>query len=191
MTMMSSKKRTTRPVAAQPAQKQRRPVRRSNPWNPMGPLLVGLCFGLAYVVTGRLLEDRIGGLVPLGRRFSSKPVPGLTLESLRMRYGAERVNLLGPSPQLLPEPEPIDAAVLPAPDLFVEPESVDPSALPVPELFQQPEAVDSSVLPAPEIVESLELPLTDPLEDLPPWPQPLPQPPSSSATVGAPPPVWR
>ena len=54
----------------------------------MGPLLVGLCFGLAYVVTGRLLEDRLGGLVPLGRRFSSKPVPGLTLESLRMRYGA-------------------------------------------------------------------------------------------------------
>ena len=107
MTMMSSKKRTPRPVAAQPAQKQRRPARRPNPWNPMGPLLVGLCFGLAYVVTGRLLEDRLGGLVPLGRRFSSKPVPGLTLESLRMRYGAERVNLLGPSPQLLPEPEPM------------------------------------------------------------------------------------
>ena len=171
---MSSKKRPSRPVAAQPAQKRRRPARRPNPWNPMGPLLVGLCFGLAYVVTGRLLEDRLGGLVPLGRRFSSKPVPGLTLESLRMRYGAERVNLLGPSPQLLPEPEPIDAAVLPAP-----------------ELFPQPEAVDSSVLPAPEIIESPELPLMDPLEDLPPWPQPLPQPPSSSATVGAPPPVWR
>ena len=86
---MSSKKHTTRPVAAQPAQKRRRPARRPNPWNPMGPLLVGLCFGLAYVVTGRLLEDRLGGLVPLGRRFSSKPVPGLTLESLRMRYGAD------------------------------------------------------------------------------------------------------
>ena len=77
MTMMSSKKRTPLPVAAQPAQKRRRPARRPNPWNPMGPLMVGLCFGLAYVVTGRLLEDRLGGLVPLGRRFSSKPVPGL------------------------------------------------------------------------------------------------------------------
>ena len=157
MTMMSSKKRTTRTVAAQSAQKQRRPARRPNPWNPMGPLLVGLCFGLAYVVTGRLLEDRLGGLVPLGRRFVSKPVPGLTLESLRMRYGAERVNLQGPAPELLPEPEPVDAAVLPAPEIF----------------------------------ESPELPLVDPLEDLPPWPLPLPQPPSSSATVDAPPPVWR
>ena len=157
MTMMSSKKRTPRPVAAEPAQKRRRPARRPNPWNPMGPLLVGLCFGLAYVVTGRLLEDRLGGLVPLGRRFASKPVPGLTLESLRMRYGAERVNLQGPAPELLPEPEPVDAAVLPAPEFF----------------------------------ESPELPLVDPLEDLPPWPLPLPQPPSSSATVEAPPPVWR
>tara|TARA_B100001939_G_scaffold339610_1_gene346625 strand:- start:742 stop:1158 length:417 start_codon:yes stop_codon:yes gene_type:complete len=137
--------------------KQRRPRRRPNPWNPLGPLLVGICFGLAYVVTGRLLDDRLGGLVPLGRRFASKPVPGLTLESLRMRYGAERVDLLGPAPELLPEPEPVDAAVL----------------------------------PAPEIIESPELPLVDPLEDLPPWPLPLPQPPSSSATVGAPPPVWR
>ena len=105
MTMMSSKKRTPRPVAAEPTQKRRQPARRPNPWNPMGPLLVGLCFGLAYVVTGRLLEDRLGGLVPLGRRFASKPVPGLTLESLRMRYGAERVNLQGPAPELLPEAE--------------------------------------------------------------------------------------
>jgi len=157
MTMMSAQKRPPRPVAAGAKMKQRRPRRRPNPWNPLGPLLVGICFGLAYVVTGRLLDDRLGGLVPLGRRFASKPVPGLTLESLRMRYGAERVDLLGPAPELLPEPEPVDAAVL----------------------------------PAPEIVESPELPLVDPLEDLPPWPLPLPQPPSSSATVGAPPPVWR
>ena len=157
MTMMSTQKRPPRPVAAGAKMKQRRPRRRPNPWNPLGPLLVGICFGLAYVVTGRLLDDRLGGLVPLGRRFASKPVPGLTLESLRMRYGAERVDLLGPAPELLPEPEPVDAAVL----------------------------------PAPEIVESPELPLVDPLEDLPPWPLPLPQPPSSSATVGAPPPVWR
>ncbi len=174
MTMMSSRKRTHQPVSAESAKKRRRPSKRPNPWNPMGPLLVGLCFGLAYVVTGRLLEDRLGGLVPLGRRFTDKPVPGLTLESLRMRYGAERVNLQGPAPELLPEPEPVDAAVLPAP-----------------ELLPKPEAVESVVLPAPERFESPELPLVDPLEDLPPWPLPLPQQPSSSATVDAPPPVWR
>ena len=161
----------------------RRKPRRPNPWNPLAPLLVGLCFGLAYAVTGRLLEGRLGGLVKLGHRFEPKAVPGTTLESLRMRFGAETVDLLAPAPQpesqAEPTPEPLTAAA----------ESTQPSA-----------------------ADLLELPLIDPLEGLPPMPlqpaaptaapsaprviteQPepalplVPQPPPPSATVGAPPP---
>ena len=161
----------------------RRKSRRPNPWNPLAPLLVGLCFGLAYAVTGRLLEGRLGGLVKLGHRFEPKAVPGTTLESLRMRFGAETVDLLAPAPQpesqAEPTPEPLTAAA----------ESTQPSA-----------------------ADLLELPLIDPLEGLPPLPlqpaaptaapsaprviteQPepalplVPQPLPPSATVGAPPP---
>jgi hypothetical protein len=68
---------------------------RPNPWNPLPPLLVGLCFGLAYALTFRLLEGRFVSLVRLGERFEIKPAPGLSLESLRMRYGLDRIDLNG------------------------------------------------------------------------------------------------
>jgi hypothetical protein len=56
---------------------------------------VGLCFGLAYALTFRLLEGRFVSLVRLGERFEIKPAPGLSLESLRMRYGLDRIDLNG------------------------------------------------------------------------------------------------
>jgi hypothetical protein len=54
------------------------------------PLVAGLCFGLGYALTHRLLGLRVDGLVPLGQPFSVKPFPGTSLESLRQRFGAEK-----------------------------------------------------------------------------------------------------
>ena len=53
------------------------------------PLLVGLCFGLGYGITNRLLDLSWNGLVRLGHNFNVRPLPGTSLESLRQRYGAE------------------------------------------------------------------------------------------------------
>lgn len=153
-----------RPAARQA--KRRRPRRRPNPWNPLPPLLVGLCFGLAYAATGRLLEGRLSGLVKLGHRFEMKAVPGTTLESLRMRYGAAAVDLLAPAPQQ-PAPPPPPAVPSAKPITTAAAEATNPVELPF-----------------------LEVPLPDPLEGLPPLP-PSSQLPAPSATVGAPPPLRR
>jgi hypothetical protein len=59
------------------------------------PLVAGLCFGFGYGVTGRLLAQRSGGPTTLGQTFDVKSVPGTSLESLRMRYGAEKEQLRG------------------------------------------------------------------------------------------------
>lgn len=72
---------------------------RPHPWNPLPPLLLGLCFGLAYAVTFRLLDGRFASLVRLGERFEVKGTPGVGLESLRMRYGLQRVDLHAPPPE--------------------------------------------------------------------------------------------
>lgn len=55
------------------------------PW--LGPLLVGLAFGLGYGITDRLLRLTIGGWVPLGQNFDHRTAPGTSLESLRQRTG--------------------------------------------------------------------------------------------------------
>lgn len=55
------------------------------PW--LGPLLVGLAFGLGYGITDRLLRLNIGGWVPLGQNFDHRTAPGTSLESLRQRSG--------------------------------------------------------------------------------------------------------
>lgn len=179
----------------------RRKPRRPNPWNPVAPLLVGLCFGLAYAMTGRLLEGRLGGLVKLGHRFEPKEVPGTTLESLRMRFGADRVDLLAPAPQ---------------PDLKADPES---ESLKAAAESTQPSAAELQELPLIDPLEGLlPLPLTPAVESAEPsapvvipeqeeftepstplviteQPQPAlpaaPQPPFPSATVDAPPPPRR
>ncbi len=75
--------------------------KRPNPWNPSAPLLVGLCFGLTFGITHRLLDGRFANLVRLGERFELKSFPGTGLESLRMRYGLDRVDLLA-TPELIP-----------------------------------------------------------------------------------------
>ena len=59
----------------------------------LAPLLVGLCFGLGYGITSRLLDLSWSGLVRLGHSFDLRPLPGTSLESLRQRYGAERQSI--------------------------------------------------------------------------------------------------
>lgn len=52
------------------------------------PLLMGLCFGLGYGVTHRLLALQWPGFVKLGQNFDLRPFPGTSLESLRQKAGA-------------------------------------------------------------------------------------------------------
>lgn len=53
------------------------------------PLVVGICFGLGYGITNRLLALQWPGFVQLGQSFAVRPFPGTSLESLRQRFGAE------------------------------------------------------------------------------------------------------
>lgn len=68
------------------AQAQSRPVR---PPLWQGPLVVGLCFGLGYGITQRLLALGLPQLIQLGQGFEVRSFPGTSLESLRLRFGAE------------------------------------------------------------------------------------------------------
>jgi hypothetical protein len=67
--------------AAQP-----RPVR--PPWW-QGPLVAGVCFAVGYGITQRLLALGWPQFVQLGQGFEVRAFPGTSLESLRLRFGAE------------------------------------------------------------------------------------------------------
>ena len=123
--------------ADRPPQRRRRVA---HPWNPLPPLFVGLCFGLAFAGTSRLLDGRFASFVRLGERFEVKGFPGTGLESLRMRFGAERIDLHG-------SPERSGSAET-KPNSSGNP-SLDPLASPMIKKESQ-----------------LEKPLTDPLEAL-------------------------
>lgn len=71
--------------ASLPPSPSRAPAGRYRPW--LGPLLVGLAFGVGYGLTDRLLRLNPGGWVPLGQTFDHRPAPGTSLESLRQRSG--------------------------------------------------------------------------------------------------------
>ena len=60
--------------------------RRPRSW--VGPLVVGVCFGLGYGVSQRLFNLQVGELVHFGRNFDVQPFPGTSLESLRLRFGS-------------------------------------------------------------------------------------------------------
>jgi hypothetical protein len=57
--------------------------------------LVGLCFGLGYGVSHRLLN--LGGEAEKGasQRFDVQPFPGTSLDSLRQRFGGEPRDIRG------------------------------------------------------------------------------------------------
>jgi len=59
------------------------------------PLVVGICFGLGYGLTHRLLALQWSGFVQLGQSFDVRPFPGTTLESLRQKFGAEGQAIRG------------------------------------------------------------------------------------------------
>jgi hypothetical protein len=59
------------------------------------PLLAGLCFGLGYGLTYRLLALQWPSLVRLGQGFEVRPFPGTSLESLRLRFGADSQEVRG------------------------------------------------------------------------------------------------
>ena len=50
---------------------------------------MGICFGLGYGITNRLLALQWPGFVQLGQSFDVRPFPGTSLQSLRQRFGAE------------------------------------------------------------------------------------------------------
>ena len=59
------------------------------------PLLAGFCFGLGYGITHRLLALQLPSLVRLGQGFEVRPFPGTSLESLRLRFGADNQEIRG------------------------------------------------------------------------------------------------
>ena len=120
--------------AAPPSQKRPR-------WQV--PLLVGFCFGLGYGVTQRLLALQLPPLVRLGQGFEVRPFPGTSLESLRLRFGAENQDIRGDADLLQLEQHPDTAAPaakppqeLPAPAPEPELEAPPPPELPSADLPQ-------------------------------------------------------
>ncbi|MCT0203011.1 hypothetical protein KQ302_05940 [Synechococcus sp. CS-602] len=79
--------------------RRHRPAQAETPRRPRSPwlmaLLAGLCFGLGYGITGRLLALGGGEQQPLGQPFEVKPTPGTSLESLRMRFGDQDSEIRG------------------------------------------------------------------------------------------------
>lgn len=59
------------------------------------PLVVGICFGLGYGITNRLLALQWSGFVQLGQSFDVRPFPGTSLQSLRQKFGAEGQAIRG------------------------------------------------------------------------------------------------
>ena len=64
-----------------------------SPWQ--GPLVAGLCFGLGYGITQRLLSLQLPAFVHLGQGFELRAFPGTTLQSLRLKFGTEAQPIRG------------------------------------------------------------------------------------------------
>lgn len=129
------------------------------------PLLAGVCFGLGYGLTHRLLALQLPSLVRLGEGFEVRPFPGTSLESLRLRFGDDSQEVRGnldllelerqtnadqaaDQPQARPTAE-VDAGLVrdqleAASDLPGDPE-------PAPELRLQPPAPRAEAPPPPQL----------------------------------------
>lgn len=141
-----------------------RPRRRA--WQ--GPLLAGLCFGIAYGLTQRLLTFNVADLIRFGQSFDVQVFPGTSLESLRLRYGVEATGPAGDlpaQPPVGPDDQPATGDAVPA----------DP-------------ALTGADVPVPiDGTAGLDAPLPDPAAGLPPEPAVPAEPPQSAPQ--APPPV--
>ena len=60
-----------------------------------GPLIAGLCFGLAYGVAQRLLSFNVTELIRFGPGFDVQVFPGTSLESLKLRFGDAQAEIRG------------------------------------------------------------------------------------------------
>ncbi|MCP9773711.1 hypothetical protein KBY66_14005 [Synechococcus sp. Tobar12-5m-g] len=89
MTSAGAQRRPRRPPAADGAT----PAPRRPRW--VLPLVAGLCFGLGYAITDRLLISGGAAVMPMGQGFEVKPFPGTSLETLRMRFGADKTDIRG------------------------------------------------------------------------------------------------
>lgn len=128
-------------------------------------MLVGLCLGLGYGVTHRLLALQLPPLVRLGQGFEVRPFPGTSLESLRLRFGAESQEIRGDldllelenkagadQPAARPEVQPT-----PEPEAGLRDAEADPGPLPDPALSAP--RLDA---PAPPSLPSADLPQSSP-----------------------------
>ena len=79
-----------------------------------GPVVAGLCFGLGYGITQRLLSLQLPTFVQLGQGFELRAFPGTALQSLRLKFGTEAQPIRGDL-----EGEPLDPESK-APDPSVE-----------------------------------------------------------------------
>jgi hypothetical protein len=81
------------PRGAPPAGKQRAAGRPAWDWRLWA--IVGLCFGVGYAASLRLLS--LGGPEEGGnrQRFDVQPAPGTTLDSLRQRFGGDAREIRG------------------------------------------------------------------------------------------------
>jgi hypothetical protein len=52
-------------------------------------VVAGLCFGLGYGITQRLLSLQLPTFVQLGQGFELRAFPGTALQSLRLKFGSE------------------------------------------------------------------------------------------------------
>ena len=137
------------------------------------PLLAGFCFGLGYGVTHRLLALQLPSLVRLGQGFEVRPFPGTSLESLRLRFGADNQEIRGDldlldlqnkpganPPAAKPEAEPTPEAEAGLRDAEVERE---PLPNPAPEAKPEPRpAAPRLDAPAPPPLPSADLPQFSP-----------------------------
>ena len=79
------------------------------------PLLVGVCFGLGYGITQRLLDLRLPGLVSWGQSFDVREFPGTSLESLRLLHGSSDQELRGTLDLLELQPKKAEPKATPDP----------------------------------------------------------------------------
>jgi hypothetical protein len=155
-------------------------ARRRPAW--AGPLVAGLCFGLAYGVTQRIVSLNVGELIRFGQGFDVQVFPGTSLESLRLRFGAAESELRG-NLELneLERQKAADEALpdKPEPDVKQEPLPAEPAAAaddarPAPEPAAKPAPAAIAPAPAPASTPSAQAPAPPPVASGPAVPPPLP-----------------
>ena len=134
-------------TASTSPQTRPRPSSRAQPvslWRR--PMLVGVCFGLGYGLTQRLLELQLPSFVQWGPSFELRDPPGTSLESLRLRFGSEAQELRGrldleelqpAKPEALEAVEAVEALDPPVPEPS-SPSGQNPVMPPAPQLPPAP-----------------------------------------------------